>query len=263
MRNSVCCPTFALCYSCILFLFAIGYSLVASLYHHGILDFTMKKMSHFFTTTQGQFLGSVGLIIVLLFAYYFYETSTNPEVTTPADITISTTDHVKGAKNGTVTLVEFADFQCPACSAWSSIVQQAMNDNKDTLKVVFRNFPLTQIHRNALPAAKAAEAAALQGKFWEMHDMLYQKQQEWSGALNVRDYFLTYATTLRLDTKKFVADMDSKAVEEKILAEMKEAVRLDVPGTPTFFVNGKKMENVTDLASFNKVIKEAAAEAVK
>lgn len=216
-------------------------------------------MSHFFTTTQGQFFGSLGLIIVLLFGYYFYSMSTTPTSVATSDVTVTSTDHVRGAKDGKVTLVEFADFQCPACSVWSPMVSQVLNDNKDVLKVVYRNFPLVQIHRNALPAAKAAEAAALQGKFWEMHDLLYQKQEEWANTLNSRDYFLTYATTLRLDTQKFLKDMDSPAIEAKILAELKEGTRLEVQGTPTFFLNGKKLEGVTNLASFNKAIKDAAA----
>lgn len=223
----------------------------------------MKKMSHFFKTTQGQFVGSLGIIIVLLFAYYFYATTTNPTIVAPTEITITDTDHVRGAKDGVVTLVEFADFQCPACAAWGPMVQQVLNDNKDTLKVVFRNFPLTQIHRNALPAAKAAEAAALQGKFWEMHDILYQKQDEWSGVPNTKNLFLTYATTIGLDTKKFLVDIESKAIEDKILAELKEGVRLGVQGTPSFFLNGQKLEGITNLASFNKAIKDAVTAAKK
>jgi protein-disulfide isomerase len=219
----------------------------------------MKKMSHFFKTTQGQFLGSVGLIIVLLFAYYFYAMSSTPAgVTTPSSgIVISQTDHVRGAKDGKVTLVVFGDFQCPACGAWEPIIRQVLADNKDTLKMVFRQFPLTQIHRNALIAAEASEAAGLQGKFWEMHDILYDKQEEWSESLNARDYILTYATTLGLDTKKFSTDINSKEIEDKILSEIKEGTRLEVPGTPTFFLNGKKLE-VNDLASFDKAVKDAA-----
>ena len=124
----------------------------------------MKNMSHFFLkTTEGKFLGSVGLIIVLLFGYYFYATSTNPVSTTnTTPVVITQTDHVRGAKNGKVTLVEFGDFQCPACGSFEPIVRQVMADNKDTLKFSFRHFPLVQIHKNALLAAKASEAAALQ-----------------------------------------------------------------------------------------------------
>lgn len=220
----------------------------------------MKKISHFFATAQGKFLSSVGLIIVLLFGYYFYAMSSSPSEGTTEEIVITQTDHVRGAKDGKVTLVEFGDFQCPACGAYEPIVRQVLADNKDTLKVVFRHFPLVQIHRNALLAAKASEAASVQGKFWEMHDILFDKQDEWGNAMNARDFILTYATTIGLDTKKFLADLDSKTIEEKIIAEMREGARLEIQGTPTFFLNGKKLENVGDLASFNKAIKEAAAQ---
>ncbi len=223
----------------------------------------MKKMSHYFLkTTEGKFLGSIGLLIALMFAYYFYETSTNPTVVSNGEIVLSQTDHVKGAKDGKVTLVEFGDFQCPACGAYEPIVRQVLADNKDTVKFSFRHFPLTQIHKNALLAAKASEAAGLQGKFWEMHDILYDKQDEWAEALNAREFIMLYANTLKLDTQKFTSDIESKVLEEKILAEFKEGVSLGVQGTPTFFINGKKLDsNPRNLADFNTVIKAAAAEA--
>jgi len=222
----------------------------------------MKKMTHFFKTTEGKFLGSIGIIIVLLFGYYFYATSgDSTSAATVEPVVISQTDHVKGAKDGKVTLIEFGDFQCPACAAYEPIIRQVMADNKDTVKFSFRHFPLTQIHKNALLAAKASEAAALQGKFWEMHDLLYDKQEEWGSALNAREYITLYANTLKLDSKKFFADVDSKAIEAKVLAEYKEGVRLGVQGTPTFFVNGKRVEpSPRDLASFNAVIQAALKE---
>ncbi len=221
----------------------------------------MKKMSHFFLkTTEGKFLGSVGLIVVLLFGYYFYATSKNPEITSDTmPVVITQTDHVRGAKDGKVTLVEFGDFQCPACGAYEPILRQVMADNKDTLKFSFRHFPLTQIHKNALLAAKASEAAALQGKFWEMHDIIYDKQDEWGEALNAREFIMMYANTIKLDISKFTRDLESKTIEDKILAEYKEGISLGVQGTPTFFLNGKKLEsNPRNLAEFNKMIQEAA-----
>lgn len=224
----------------------------------------MKNIRHFFfKTTEGKFLGSVAVVILLLFVYYFYATSnssnsSNTTVDTES-VVIKQTDHVRGAKDGRVTLVEFGDFQCPACASYEPIVRQVMADNKDILKFSFRHFPLYAMHKNALLAAKASEAAALQGKFWEMHDKLYDKQEEWGEALNARDFIMTYATTIKLDTKKFAADLENKALEEKILAELKEGVKLGVEGTPTFFINGKKVEsNPRNLADFNKLIKDAA-----
>jgi protein-disulfide isomerase len=222
----------------------------------------MKKMSHFFKTAEGKFLGSIGLIIVLLFGYYFYAISSNggdTGTTNNTPVVVTQTDHVRGNPSGKVTLVEFGDFECPACGAYEPIVRQVTSDNKDILKVVFRHFPLTQIHRNALLGAKAAEAASLQGKFWEMHDILYDKQEEWGESLNARDFMTTYATTLGLDLAKFNKDIDSKAIEDKILAEYKEGIGLGIQGTPTFFINGKKVENnPRDLASFDKLIRDAA-----
>ncbi len=209
-----------------------------------------------FTTTEGKFLSVVALFFIGLFGYYFYSgAASSSEV---ADITVSVTDHVRGARDGKVTLVEFGDFQCPACGAYEPIVRQVMSDNKGTLKLVYRHFPLTQIHKNALAAAIATEAAGLQGKFWEMHDILYDKQEEWGNSLNASDYILTYATTIGLNTKKFQSDLTNKSLEDKILGEYKEGIRLGVQGTPTFFLNGKKLDGPLDLGKFNAIVKEEA-----
>jgi protein-disulfide isomerase len=90
-----------------------------------------------------------------------------------------------------------------------------------------------------------------------MHDIIYDKQEEWSESLNARDFFLAYATTLGLDTKKFLVDINSKTIEDKILAEYQEGIKLGVQGTPTFFLNGKKLENIGSLELFNKAVKAA------
>ena len=218
----------------------------------------MKKLHHHLKTTEGKFVLGLIILIVGLFAYYFYATSGVSTVANK-DIVISTTDHVRGKPDAKLTLVEFGDFQCPACAAYEPLVRQVTADNKDVLKVVFRHFPLTQMHQNALMGAKAAEAAGMQGKFWEMHDMLYDKQKEWSLGLNARDIIMGYAVTLKLDTKKFSDDLNSKAIEDKILAELKEGTQLDVQGTPTFFLNGRRLENPQSLEAFDKIIREAAA----
>ncbi len=218
----------------------------------------MKKLSHFLKTPQGKIISGIVGIIVLLFAYYFYAMSKVEATPTSTEITISEKDHVRGKGGAKVTIVEFADFQCPACRAYEPLVRKVVEDNKDTVQLVFRNFPLTQIHPNALLAAKAAEAAGVQGKFWEMHDVLYDKQDEWSSALNARDKFMVYATTLGLDMTKFAQDLNSKEIEDKIRAEMKEGVALGVQGTPSFFVNGKKIENPRSVEAFDKIVKDAA-----
>ncbi len=217
----------------------------------------MKKLTKYLETTEGKFIGGLVLVIVLIFAYYFYAVSKSG-VSTTQEVVITETDHVRGAPNGVVTLVEFGDFQCPACGAYEPIVRQVTAHNPQILKVVFRHFPLTQMHQNALLAARSSEAAGLQGKFWEMHDMLYDKQTDWSGSLNARDTFVGYASALGLNVAKFTSDLNSKEVEEKILAEYKEGVNLGVNSTPTFFVNGKKIQNPKSIEDFDKVIQEAS-----
>ena len=217
----------------------------------------MKKLQHFLRTTQGKFIAGLVVIFVALFAYYFYAES-NGQVSTTTEVVVSNTDHIRGALDGKVTMVEFGDFQCPACGAYEPLVRKVIADNGATLKVVFRHFPLTQVHQNALLAAKASEAAGLQGKFWEMHDMLYDNQKDWSLGLNARDFLMEYAKNLKLDTAKFSTDLNSSAIEKKILAEYQEGVKLGVQGTPTFFVNGKKIENPQSPEAFNKLIQEAA-----
>lgn len=217
----------------------------------------MKNVQNYLKKTEGKFVFGVIAVVIALFAYYFYASPSSTSDTVE-DISIVKTDHVRGAVNGTVTLVGFGDYQCPACAVYEPLVKQVIEDNKTVLKFVFKNFPLTQIHDNALIGAKAAEAAGMQGKFWEMHDMLYEKQREWSLGMNARDILMSYASALKLDTKKFSEDMNSKAVEDKIFAEMKEAIKLGVPGTPTFFLNGKRIESPSSLEAFDKLILEAA-----
>lgn len=218
----------------------------------------MKKMSHFLKTTEGKFLTFIAAFVALSFAYYFYAVNSH-DAAGPKDITITEQDHIRGSSTGTVTLVEFGDFQCPACAAYEPIVREVVASNAGTVKFVFKHYPLVQIHANALLSAKASEAAGLQGKFWEMHDMLYDKQGEWSGNLNARGLFNGYAESLGLDMVKFSQDIDNEAIQEKILAEYREGATLGVQGTPTFFVNGKKIDNPGSVEDFNKVLQTASA----
>jgi protein-disulfide isomerase len=216
----------------------------------------MKNLSHFMKTTEGKAVTFVVVLVLLAFAYYFY--AMNSDAGPVGEPKVTESDHVRGNLSGTVTLVEFGDLQCPACGAYEPIVRQVTSDNSSILKVVYKHFPLTQIHQNALLAAKAAEAASIQGKFWEMHDMMYDHQTEWANTLSARDAFLAYAKTLELDTEKFASDMASQAVEDKIVAEYKEGTLLGVQGTPTFFVNGKKIDNPASVEAFNQIIRGAA-----
>jgi protein-disulfide isomerase len=144
---------------------------------------------------------------------------------------------VQGDPHARIELVEYGDYECPYCGqAYLSVkaVQEALGDD---LKFVFRNFPLAQVHPRALPAAQAAEAAALQGKFWEMHDILFEHQDMLESAHLFRD-----AELLGLDLDRFARDFESQAVADKIRADFLSGARSGVNGTPTFFVNGERYE---------------------
>ena len=151
-----------------------------------------------------------------------------------------TSHHVLG--NGSVTLVEFSDFQCPACSAVEAPLQQILAKYSGKVQFVYRFFPLTTIHKNAQISAQAAEAAGLQGKFWELHTILFTKQSEWEKVADPRDLFVTYIKDLGLDEKQFLADIDSQTVVDAIAADVSAANRYNLDGTPTFFVNGVKID---------------------
>lgn len=215
------------------------------------------KLPSFFRSTEGKFVTFIVAIIVLSFGYYFYAMNSDQNGAA-REIIIGEQDHVRGTAGAKVTLVEFGDLQCPACGAYEPLVRQVIADNAGTVQFVFKHFPLTQIHPNALLAAKASEASGAQGKFWEMHDMMYDKQGEWSSNPNARDIFAGYAAALGLDVAKWNEDLTSEAVEKKILAEYKEGNTLGVRGTPTFFVNGKMIQNPGSVEEFNQIIRDAA-----
>ncbi|PIT89205.1 MAG: hypothetical protein COU27_01530, partial [Candidatus Levybacteria bacterium CG10_big_fil_rev_8_21_14_0_10_36_7] len=124
------------------------------------------------------------------------------------------------------------------------------------VKLLFKHFPLTTIHRNAMGAAVAAEAAGLQEKFWEMHDALYDNQSEWAdlNALGAQDKFIFYAKSLGLDVGRFTKDLEDKSLSDKVSAMQQEGVSAGVSGTPTFFINGKLIQNPTNYEDFKSII---------
>lgn len=150
-------------------------------------------------------------------------------------------DHVRGPENAPVTLVEYGDYECPYCGAAYPIVKRIQKTMGNDFCFVFRNFPLTEIHPHALHAAYAAEAAGLQDKFWEMHDMLYEHQD----TLEEDDLF-RYAQTLQLNTDQFAHDFSSDEVASKVEEDFSSGVRSGVNGTPTFFINGVRHDGSYD-----------------
>ncbi len=148
--------------------------------------------------------------------------------------------HVRGNPNAPNTLEEFGDFQCPSCGIFYAEVKKIESEYGDRLRVIFREFPLVPAHQHALEAAQAAEAAGLQGRFWEMHDQLYENQKAWSDVKDVTPAFIDYARQIGVDTDRFSRDFGGEAVAQRIFQDGKRGHALGVTGTPSFFVNGKE-----------------------
>ena len=175
---------------------------------------------------------------------------------------IKADDRVKGNPEAQLSLIEYSDFQCPACRSYFPMVKQLLEESGDSVRFAYRHFPLTQIHRNAKMAAQAAEAAGMQGKFWEMHDMLFERQPEWAELSNPVGSFESYAGALGLDTNKWSEDLNSTEVKDKVENDYASGITAGVRGTPTFYVNGSAIENPRDVAEFKALI-EAKAESLK
>ncbi|HJQ33330.1 MAG TPA: thioredoxin domain-containing protein [Pyrinomonadaceae bacterium] len=167
-------------------------------------------------------------------------TGPNPATSTRGPQPGASNPYTRGPATAKVTLEEFSDFQCPACGNLEPGLRRVLNDYRDRVQFIFRNFPL-QMHKYAFLAARAAEAAGQQGKFWEMHDMIYDNQKEWSEAMEPRVQFDAYATRLGLDVQRFKADMDRQDLANRITADLQRGGSLGVKGTPTVYLNGREM----------------------
>ena len=149
--------------------------------------------------------------------------------------------HVLGPATAPVRLEEFGDFECPPCGMFHPILEQMHEEFGDKLQITFREFPLVPTHQHALAAASAAEAAGLQGKFWEMHDLLYEHQNEWKKEFNVRPIFEGYAKQIGIDVERYKRDMNGDLVAQRIFQDGKRGHSLGVKGTPTVFINGREV----------------------
>lgn len=169
---------------------------------------------------------------------------------------IEKNSHMTGSPNAKVQLVEFGDYECPACGAAYPIVKQILNNykNNPNFNFVFRNFPLYTIHPNALISAEAAEAAGAQGKFWQMHDKLYETQNNWGNSPNPLPAFESYAQSLGLDAAKFTSDVQNKKYQSVLEQDEDDGLGFGVDETPTFFLNGKKEAGVVSYADLNSQI---------
>jgi protein-disulfide isomerase len=167
---------------------------------------------------------------------------------------VSDRDHIKGPKTAPVTLVEYGDYECPYCGQAYYVVKELEQLMGKRMRFVFRNFPLTTVHPHAEHAAEAAEAAGAQGKFWEMHDCLFEHQQALDDV-----HLVAYATKLDLDVAQFSRDMAEHRLAGRVREDFLSGVRSGVNGTPTFFINGVRHAGGYDLDSMVAAIEEAIA----
>ena len=163
---------------------------------------------------------------------------------------VNNKDHIQGKDNARIELVEYGDYQCPHCGHAYSIIKNLQRSLGTDLKFVFRNFPLSEAHPDAFNAAVAAEAAGLQQKFWDMHDIIFENQQ----ALDLESLFL-YAKTIGLDLERFKNDIQKNALITKVEQDFESGVRSGVNGTPSFFINGKKYNGDWEENVFSQYLK--------
>lgn len=166
-------------------------------------------------------------------------------------------DHVKGNPDAPLTIVEYSDFQCPACEAQYKSIKEAWGPVKSSVRFVYRHFPLTNIHPHAMTAAYYSEAAAMQGKFWEMHDLMFETQGRWFGSKDIKPVFDGYVKQLGLDADKFAKDLESDAVKDKVALDLQSAKKAQVASTPSLYLNGELMVNVRTADQFKEAIRQA------
>ncbi len=190
--------------------------------------------------------GAVFLIAVGTGAWLFYSRAPRARSTSTVGVVGAEPAHIRGAKNARVTLEEFGDFECPPCGNLSSVLDKLEQDFSKQLRVIFREFPMAA-HKHAFRAACACEAAGLQGKFWEMHDLLFHERFSWPSAVDPEKLFQDYAGKLHLDVDLFKKQIDSEEVKRRITADQERGRSLHVDRTPTLFIN----DEVVPPASFN------------
>ena len=167
-------------------------------------------------------------------------------------------DHTYGNKNAKVTVIEYADYQCPGCSTAAPKAKSVVEKYKDNTLLIFRNFPIASSHPNARAAAAVAEAAGLQGKFWEMNGLLYANQNAWNNANTSErsNIFQSYAEQLKLNINQYKSDIASAKVKNKIDFDLAVGRQHGVKATPTFYVNGKNVQ-MDNTGSIESAIKDA------
>lgn len=173
--------------------------------------------------------------------FYFSKTAVTETVKDQA-VLISDNPHIEGSDNAPVTIVEFSDFQCPACKAAYLVIKQLVHNDSDKIRLIYRHYPLTQIHSNAQLAAQAAEVAAEDGHFWEYHDLLFENQATWSQIKQksaLLEQLASYAEQLGIDKGSFLERINSDHIKSLVSEDVVAGNKLNIKGTPTLYVNGR------------------------
>ncbi len=201
----------------------------------------------------------VGILVVCGVFVWLFSMPRETALTVAPPVTAE--DHVKGSPQNAITVIEYLDFECQACGAYHPVIKKMEAEFGEQVTFVARHFPLGG-HRNAMPAALAVEAAGRQGKFWEMHDLLFERQSEWGGKTSATpEVFVALADELGLDMTQFEQDVASEEVRARVEKDVTEGRALGVQGTPSFFLNGTRLQNPTSEEAFRAVLETAIAEA--
>ncbi len=186
------------------------------------------------------------LLLVLGVAVFFSNSAPKTEDLAPVDqaLLVGENPHISGPENAPITIVEFSDFQCPACQATAPFIKQVASQYPNDVRVIYRHFPLSSIHPYAQVAAEASEIAAVEGKFWEYHDLLFDRFDTWTKLKSndeVQKALVAFAGELGIDTKQFQEKIQSGEYTNAVLEDVSVANSLKVNGTPTLFVNGQRL----------------------
>lgn len=198
------------------------------------------------------------VVIVIIVILYGVIRLAKPGITTNQPTLlideVAVTDNTLGEATAPVTIIEYSDFQCPACRQYYPVVRELEEHFGEHLQVVYRHYPLRSIHPHANLAAQAAEAAGHQGAFWEMHDLLFERQPDWSAGGAQKRTFITYAEELGLDVDQFATDLDSKEVKDIVENGFRSAQQNGLTGTPSFFLNGQRIQNPHGFDAFSALV---------
>jgi len=210
---------------------------------------------------QDSWFGNVILVIIVVsvIGAIVWGLQTSDSQDKNVNIEVTSEDSFKGIEDAKVTIVNYSDLQCPACKSYEPIISEVIDEYKDKITFVYRHFPLKSIHPNAESAAIATESAKIQDKFWEMKEILFDKQSEWSEESDPKELFIKYAEEIGLDKEKFEQDLENESVISKVDSDYNSGIAIGINSTPTFIVNGRIIDNPQSVDAFKSLIDDELA----